>query len=163
MSIGNTIIAGYESTIEDEYQANLLHKSNTIAFHISFYGSIVLGAVLAWILPSGNAGLPLLVLLPMVAGSMVGLNWLKKRTPRPRPMLPSPVEWAVLIFTMSMWVTGLIYNSSMDSASEGLGTAIGGVVGGVIGGAIGFTVAMWALKRGRARDIKRLDAEFADD
>ena len=55
MSIGDTIVARYDATVDDEYQSSLLHKSNTITYHTGFYGYVALGAVLAWVLPYGNS------------------------------------------------------------------------------------------------------------
>ena len=88
MSIGDTIVARYDATVDVEYQSNLLHKSNTITYHTGFYGYVALGAALAWILPDGNSWIPLLVLAPMVGGAVIGTNWLKRHVPRPRPLLP---------------------------------------------------------------------------
>ena len=116
MSIGDAIVGGYDATVDDEYQSNLLHKSNTITYHTAFYGYVALGAVLAWVLPDGNSWIPLLVLAPMVGGGASTVGWI-----------------------------------------------FGGLVGGVVGGIVGFTVALSFQKRGRAKDIERLDKKFADD
>ena len=163
MSIGDTIVARYDATVDDEYQSNLLHKSNTITYHTSFYGYVALGAALAWILPDGNSWIPLLVLAPMVGGAVIGTNWLKRHVPRPRPLLPSPAEWALLIFVMIMWLAGLSYNDPDGGGASTVGWISGGIVGGVVGGIIGFTVALAVQRRGRRKDIDRLDKKFADD
>lgn len=47
MSIGDEIVAHYDATVDDEYQSNPLHKSNTITYHTAFYGYVAIGAVLA--------------------------------------------------------------------------------------------------------------------
>lgn len=90
MSIGDTIVARYDATVDDEYQSNLLHKSNTITYHTGFYGYVALGAALAWILPDGNSWIPLLVLAPMVGGAVIGTNWLKRHVPAPGRCCPRP-------------------------------------------------------------------------
>ncbi|WP_146007490.1 hypothetical protein [Corynebacterium xerosis] len=163
MSMGDAIVGGYDATVDDEYQSNLLHKSNTITYHTAFYGYVALGAVLAWVLPDGNSWIPLLVLAPMVGGAVIGTNWLKRNVPRPRALLPSPIEWAILVFLMIVWIAGISYNAPDGGGASTVGWIFGGLVGGVVGGIVGFTVALSFQKRGRAKDIERLDKKFADD
>lgn len=163
MSMGDAIVGGYDATVDDEYQSNLLHKSNTITYHTAFYGYVALGAVLAWVLPYGNSWIPLLVLAPMVGGAVIGTNWLKRNVPRPRALLPSPIEWAILVFLMIVWIAGISYNAPDGGGASTVGWIFGGLVGGVVGGIVGFTVALSFQKRGRAKDIERLDKKFADD
>lgn len=134
---------------------------DTIGLHLAYYGNIALGAVLAWVLPAGKAWMPMLVLVPLIGATMIGTNWLKRHVPRPRPLLPSPAEWALLIFVMIMWLAGLSYNDPDGGGASTAGWISDGIVGGVVGGIIGFTVALAVQRRGRRKDINRLDKKFA--
>ena len=55
------------------------------------------------------------------------------------------------------------YNDPDGGGASTVGWISGGIVGGVVGGIIGFTVALAVQRRGRRKDINRLDKKFADD
>lgn len=114
-------------------------------------------------LPDGNSWIPLLVLAPMVGGAVIGTNWLKRNVARPRALLPSPIECAILVFLMIAWIAGISYNDPDGGGTSTIGWIFGGLVGGVVGGIIGFTLALSFQKAGRTKDIERLDKKFADD
>ncbi len=159
MSLGDKIVAGYETTVDDEYQTLVLHQSNTIGFHIAYYGYIALGAALGWLLPYERRWASMIVIVPMLVSAIIGTKWLRRRIPRPRVLAPKPVELALMIFLAAVWLAGFQFNNPEHDLATALGMVVGGIVGGVGGGAI----AMWLQRRGRRKDVERLDAEFADD
>lgn len=157
--IGDRIVERYDATVEDEYQSNLMHRSNTIGYHIAYYGYLFIAAALAWIVPAERNWAPLIVVVPMLASAFVATAWMKRNAPRPRILKPTPTEIAMLIVIVGVWLGGLQYNDP----NANLATALGLVSGGIVGGIVGYAAGAWALKRGRRKDIERLDAEFADD
>lgn len=159
MSYGDTLIARYDATVEDEYQANLMHRSNTIGYHIASYGYVFVAAAMAWIVPPDKNLAPIMVLVPMFAAVLAATGWMKRKAPRPKLLKPTPAEIAITIVALGLWLGGMQYNDPHASSA----TAGGLVSGGVFGGIIGYMISAWSTKRGRRKDIERLDAEFGDD
>ena len=120
MSLGDTVIAGYESTVEDEYQASILHRANTISFHLATYGFLALGAALAWLVPNELFWVSLLVIVPMLVSALVGMSWMRRRAPRPTVHMPGPAGWALIIFIAFAWIAGLQYNAPDTDTSTAL-------------------------------------------
>lgn len=81
MSYGDTLIARYDATVEDEYQANLMHRSNTIGYHIASYGYVFVAAAMAWIVPPDKNLAPIMVLVPMFAAVLAATGWMKRKAP----------------------------------------------------------------------------------
>ena len=159
MNFNDRIIANYESGVDDEYQAAIMHKSSTLAWHYVSYANLFLAALLAWLVPTNNTWIPLLATAPILIGAFASISWIKKHVPRPRAANLTPMDWALMILAGCLWLGGLYYNNTDATFA----TAAGYVTGALVGGVVGWSVMFWIQKRGRRQDEARLDAEYADD
>ena len=155
MNFNDRIIANYESGVDDEYQAAIMHKSAPSLGTTSPRQPLL--AALAW--PCDEQQWFLLATAPVLIGAFASISWMKKHVPRPRAANLTPVDWALMILAVCLWLGGLYYNNTDATFA----TAAGYVTGALVGGVVGWSVMFWIQKRGRRQDEARLDAEYADD
>lgn len=145
-----------EQTVDDEYQARVMHQANSLYTVFSAYLSYACGAMLAWLLPGK---LTILSMIPLIApwlAYMESSRWMKSKAPRPRPWKFTRRELVIFVVLIGLWVGGMAYRSS--EADFAVGSFIGAIVGGVLGG-----ILMSAkMRKDRRKDQTRLEAELED-
>lgn len=159
MSFTDTLLDRMESTVDDEYQATVLHRSSSISWYAVVYLTMALSAALAWLVPTDRSWIALLPFAPILIASLIGLSWMKRQVPRPRYMRFTPAEWGLIFLILCIMLGGMYYNDP----DANLATATGFVVGGIIGGVVAMVSTKLSTKHGRKRDEDRLDGELADD
>lgn len=143
--------------VDGEYEESIEHKSNTVLVNSLPFTIYLVGAILAWAIPGPRSLLSLLVLIPLMVGSMVGNGWMKHYAPRPKPVIPAPLIIGMLIPVVIMFA-GISYN-----IADGMNAfSWSAVFGAVIGGPLGLWAAMWSMKTQRKQDIDRFEAELED-
>ena len=87
MNFNDRIIANYESGVDDEYQAAIMHKSSTLAWHYVSFANLFLAGCL-WIggLYYNNTDATFATAADYVTGGLVGgvvgwsvMFWIQKR------------------------------------------------------------------------------------
>lgn len=153
---GDYAVSLTESTADDEYQREMLHRANTVAMEVMLVPSGLAFAVLAWAIEGPAAMFALFALLPMVAAVLVGQWWLKNYAPRPRwrnMFTPMFVVYLPLAF---VGLAGIAYN-------WGDGAVTRGMVAGFFGALVVLPfIAPFLVRRQRQRDERRLDAQLED-
>lgn len=158
MSYADELLRRNDAAVDDEYQAQINHRSATVGLAYTFWATLVTGAILAWLLPGWQSLTSILVYLPIVTGIVAGQQWMKTRAPRPRAIRLTAGEWALTIPILAVWLAGAFVRGFGGEPAAGLGMICGGVIGGLLGGWLSIRGASAA----RRRDETRLDAELAD-
>lgn len=155
MSYLDKILDRYNHSVDDEYEREILHQSSSIALHLLAYSMIVVGAILAWVIPGPASLWSMLVFWPVVVCSGIASVWMKKRAPRPRSIKFLGSEIAFMVIVMAAWLGGVWVNVFDAHLASGLGLIGGGLVGGIAGG----LAAGVSLKKARAKDELRFEEE----
>lgn len=155
MNYLDKILDRYNHSVDDEYEREILHQSSSIALHLLAYSMIVVGAILAWVIPGPASLWSMLVFWPVIVCSVIASAWMKKRAPRPRSITFLGSEIAFMVVVMAVWLGGVWVNAFEAHLASGFGLIGGGVVGAIVGGvATGV-----ALKKARAKDEQRFEEE----
>jgi hypothetical protein len=158
MSYGDTVVERVEETVDDEYQERIVHQTYTVIWRYSYFATLIAGAVLAWVLPGKLSAWSALVLLPLAVSSVAGDQWMKQYSPRPRALRMTAGEGVLMAVLMLAWIAGVFLRVQSSDSSMAWGVLISGVTGAVIA----YPSTAWSLKRTRAADEQRLDAELED-
>ena len=156
MSYLDSVLQRYNNAVDDEYEREIMHQSSTLALHLMTYVTVLMAAILAWVIPGPQSLWSLLLILTAPICSFIAGRWMSKRAPRPSSLKTNGFEMAFLIIVIAVWIAGIWVNAYEAEISSGIGLICGGVVGGIAGG----VAAQFALKKTRAMDMKRLDAEL---
>ena len=116
---------------------------------------IVVGAILAWVIPGPASLWSMLVFWPVVVCSVIASAWMKERAPRPRSITFLGSEIAFMVVVMAVWLGGVWVNAFDAHQASDVGLIGGGLVGGIVGGA----AAGVGLKKARAKDEQRFEEE----
>ncbi|MGO1949707.1 MAG: hypothetical protein ACTH1D_08740 [Mycobacteriaceae bacterium] len=158
VTYGDNMIRRMEDSVDDEYQAEIMHKASSVGMQYYWWTLLGLGVVFAWVLPGFYSLLSILLVWAPALAVTASQWWMKRYAPRPRFMAMTPGEWAALIPGLAVMCAGMLVN-----AYDGeLSTAAGMVVGGLVGGFAGGWYAKNRARTVRERDERRLDAEIDD-
>lgn len=152
----DTLLQRSEQTVDDEYQARVMHEANTLYTIFSVYVTIACCALLAWLLPGKLSILSMIPLIIPWASYSESSRWMKMKAPRPRPWRFTKRELAFFAMLICIHVGGLGYQfSDADFAT-------GGFLGAIVGGVLGGTLMSAKMREDRKKDQARLDAELED-
>lgn len=158
---GDHYVALVEDNADDEYQASIEHKSNTVAVNAMYFGVLVSMALLAWALP---AELSAFSLLPCVAIAFVAVKslWMRHYAPRPRGIVDKRSLGAATLFLLLI-VAGWVFHIATDPSAadhNAWGSLGGSLVGALFGVTAAVIFAPRYLNRLRKNDEKRLNREL---
>lgn len=158
MSYGDTYLRRIDDAVDDEYQANVMHRAAAVGARYNWLGTLAVVAALGWILP-GEYALwgSVLAVLPLLIGSVAETSWMKKRAPRPRALRLAPWELVVTVTMLVVWMSGIWFHGA--STNSDLKSAVSGCITGVI---VVLLLGRWLANRVRVKDEARLDAELED-
>ncbi|GAB2508376.1 hypothetical protein CATRI_04740 [Corynebacterium atrinae] len=160
MSYSDDIIAQADASVDDEFERQMLHKSSTVTVKWMSWAILVTAAMLAWVLDGLDTLWTALIFPAPLVASWIGLAWLRKSVPAPRPVPLSRIDWIALIFIIVIWLAGI--------AVKGFGSSLAFTVGAAVGAILGLLAAVFLASRiparQRRKDIQRLndDAEAED-
>lgn len=157
---GDHYVALVEDNADDEYQASIEHKSNTVAVNAMYYGVLVSVALLAWGLPSE---LSLYSLLPIVVFAFLAVKnlWMRNYAPTPRPVIDKRTilpALLLLLVALAGWAFNIATGPGADS--NALGSLGGSIVGSVIGVSVALIFTPRILHRQRKNDEERFNREI---
>lgn len=154
--IGDTILTKTEKPLGDEYEKQVYHQASTIALTFTPTFTIIMGAILGWVLPGFYSLAALLVLIPMLGPNIIHEQWMKSRAPRPAVKLRDGM-WglaAVNLILAFIMLFGIAYNVPEQAGSL--------IWGGLVGGGAALLTVPLITKIRRDRDEKRLNAKLED-
>ena len=164
-NFGDSIVDYVDGTATDEFEAATYHKASSVGFYTSLIGMALVGAILAWVLPSRQALWSVIVLLiPLISGA-ASSQWMRNYVAEPVIRLrDTPRGVLITYFALcAVWLAGLIVTGGFDpSGSFDSAGAIGAIVGAIVGAVAAGTVFQRISKRRRQRDQARFDAEAED-
>ncbi|WPF66958.1 MULTISPECIES: hypothetical protein [unclassified Corynebacterium] len=156
MSYADFAIKQHERLVDDEFERAMLHKSSTVALAYNDWLCLGSAVILAWILPGYYSLAGLIAIAPITFSRLIGIQWLRRFTPRPRYLAPSKWEIILQVIIFAAIVVGVFHNIGWpkDPFSFIL-PASGGLLG-----------TYYAYKRSEARreeDRKALDRKLGPD
>lgn len=152
---GDYQISIAERASEDEYQEGIYHKSSTVGSMANLYGLFLMGAILAWVLPSGYGAYSFLIIIPAIATVIASYGWMKHYAPRPKANLEMKSMWPLYLLLIIQMI-GVSMNRSNDIQATHI---VLGTIPAIIGGLIGVIITAAVMKNMRSNDEKRFDAE----
>ena len=156
-SLADQIIETVESSVDDEFEVQTLHKSSTVFSRINLLASYLLMVILAWVLPSGYIWWAFSPILPILIAEFVSIRWLRKYTARPRAYKVHGTELAIIVVLLVILLASVAYRLYGSDGNESLSSIIGLIVGAVVGG-IGVAILLpRMLRKSREEDFQRLD------
>ncbi|MDO5076484.1 hypothetical protein [Corynebacterium sp.] len=160
MNFANSVIETINQKTEDEYQAAIVHQANSITQAATTLISFWVAAIVAWVLPSRYSYISLLMIVPILLGSIIGTRWLRNHIPVPVNLRLSKLEMLSVGASGILWVAGMWYSVSVAEPASSHWGIIGGAIVGFVFALIAVPISM---RNQRRRDIKRLDAQLGDD
>lgn len=156
-----------DEAADDEYQADIAHRANSVIVATLVPVLLATGALLSWVLPGNLAWWSLVTFIPSFIFVAVGETWMRHYAPRPEASFPLPLMIVTMIPSVVM-LAGLLYNvvgpgAGNNSLADLADSLNGGLIGMIIGAVIGGVIAIERSRRNRAKDTRLLEAELADD
>ena len=164
-NFGDSIVDYVDGTATDEFEAATYHKASSVGFYTSLIGMALVGAILAWVLPSRQALWSVIVLLiPFISGA-ASSQWMRNYVAEPVIRLrDTPRGVLITYFALcAVWLVGLIATGGFDpSGSFDSAGATGAIVGAVVGAVVAGVTSHQFSKKRRQRDLERFAAEAED-
>ncbi|MBM7052296.1 hypothetical protein [Rothia sp. ZJ1223] len=158
MSYNDKILERYDTSMDDEFEREVLYRSIAISYTWLTFGVSVVSVILAWVLPGLYS---LLSALPMALIGLthsIGESWLRERAPVPR-VNSSSGEYLLMFLLALAWVSGAIFRSFTVLGLWGLPGYLM-----MIGFAtIGSALTLYSYKKRREDDRARLDTQLDED
>ncbi|WP_288832043.1 hypothetical protein [uncultured Corynebacterium sp.] len=157
-AFGDYAVRTVEETADDEYQREMLHKSNTVSAEAEPFIMAAVFAALAWTLPGVSSICAVLAVLPTMFAQLTGQYWLRSYAPRPRPrrMLTKANIPFFVLWTLGL--VGIAFNAFGNSESGRTAMVVGVATATLLTLTVGPAIAL----SGRNADERRLNAEFED-
>ncbi|WIM66845.1 hypothetical protein QP027_06815 [Corynebacterium breve] len=157
---GDAAIAFTQRTSDDEYHATMTHQANTVGMWMVPIASMVVGAVLAWVLRGPESMWAALAIVPALSGQMAGNVWMKNYAPRPKAVSPRWYLAIGMVFIVLMFL-GIVYNTYFGGERD-----VSVVISMVVGILVGITLAGWLVPKSMQEaydsDVARLEASLED-
>lgn len=152
MSYGDTYIDRVTATVDDEFQERILFRAESVGQRYAYWTTMAVVALLIWVLPAEYLFFSLLPIAPVVISGLAATRWMKRYAPRPRALRLSAPECAALVVLVLVWCAGLAFHVGNGAMASGV------LCGAVVGGP-----AAWLfMKKQRAADETRLNADLED-
>ncbi|KQB86294.1 hypothetical protein [Corynebacterium lowii] len=156
MSYADYAIKRTNRLVDDEFEQAMLHKSSTVAVAYNDWLSLLIAAVLAWVLPGYYS---LLCALPLFASSfaqLAGIRWLRRTVAIPCAHTRSLPELLIAAPLCIIATVGMAYK--LHLLGESIITLLIGGLTGLI-----FTMYHYGTKQSekrRRKDRQRLDKKL---
>lgn len=156
---GDAQVSIAQRASQDEYQEGIYHKSSTVGSMANMYGLFLMGAILAWVLPSGYAFYSFLILIPAFFTVIASYGCMKHYAPRPKANVELKYMWPIFaLLIIQMIGVKISKDASIEPSQILLGT-----IPATIGGVIGVAIAVGAMTALRSKDENRFDREADED
>ncbi len=157
-SLGDRLVTRVETTVDDEFERAVLHRSSSVFAQISVAATMVGMVVLAWALPGWLSLWSSLLIVPLLLAEMIAQTWLRSQVASPRASRMSVrTVIALAVFTVA-WAAGVQYQTS--GLSDGFGG--GALTGAMLGLLATLIFGPRIMQNNRARDAERLAAAEED-
>lgn len=156
-SYSDAIIDQADASVDDEFERQMLHKSSTVTVKWMSWSILLTAAMLAWALQGPDTLWTVLICLAPLVATWIGVAWLRKSVPTPRPVALSRIEWVALILIIVVWLAGIAVRGFGSSPSFTIAAAVGAMFGLLAT----IFLASYIPTRQRRKDIQRLN-EHAD-
>ncbi|MHA2787656.1 hypothetical protein ACXZ66_00685 [Corynebacterium sp. S7] len=157
---GDWAIDWTQRTSEDEYQASMTHKADTVGMWMMPLAAIVCGAILAWVLPSTYSLWSLLPLFAVLIVQLASQGWMSNYAPRPKHTSPRKY-WLLALIPGIVMFAGMAYNSFFAADHSWAGPG-GMVIGAILGAGLAILVIPRAFKQRYKSDVERLESDLED-
>lgn len=158
MTYTDQLIDRYDQTVDDEYERLVLHRASSVSVRAIYFVTLILMAVLAWVLPGLHSLWAFTLLLPLAVGEFVAQRWMSTRTARPRALEPTPGEIVFIAVTLMIAILGYGHGAGMLTP----GFIAGALAGGTIGMMGGILAVRKRMSDRREKDTARLNADLDD-
>ena len=157
-SLGESLVARSEATVDDEFERAVLHRSSSVFAQISVAATMVGMVILAWALPGWLSLWSILPIVPLLLAEMIAQTWLRSQVASPRATrIAAGTVIALVVFAIA-WAAGVQHQIS--GLSDGFGG--GALTGAIIGLVATLVFGPRIMQNNRARDAERLAAAEED-
>ncbi|WP_018296609.1 YtxH domain-containing protein [Corynebacterium lubricantis] len=157
---GDWVVDWTERTSDDEYQATMTYKADTVAMWMMPLAAIISGAILAWVLPSTYSLWSALPIFTVLIVQIASQSWMSNYAPRPKQT--SPTKYMLLgVIPGVIMLAGMAYNSFFTTDQSWAGPG-GVVVGAIIGAGTALLLIPRIFKSRHKSDVERLESDLED-